>query len=132
VAAIGGEIPLVFGDMSTVRPHLASGRLRALGVLGKSRTPIAPEIPTIAEAGLPGYEAEGWFAVLAPAGTPARIVNKLNAALVSILDSTEVKARLSTSALETSFSTPAELRQKIARDSAKWGKLIRDYNIVAE
>lgn len=132
VAAIGGDIPLVFGDMGSVRPHLASGRLRALGVLGKSRTPTAPDIPTVAEAGLPGYDAEGWFAVLAPAGTPAGIVQKLNAALVAILDSTEVKARLSTSALETSFSTPEELRQKILKDSAKWGKLIRDYNIVAE
>ncbi|NPC58291.1 tripartite tricarboxylate transporter substrate binding protein [Caenimonas sp. S4] len=132
VAAIGGETALVFGDMGTVRPHLASGRLRALAVLGKSRTSTAPEIPTLAEAGLPGYEAEGWFAVMAPAGTPDAIVNKLNAALVSVLDSTEVKARLSTAALETAFSTPAELRKKMEKDSAKWGKLIREYNIVAD
>ena len=132
VAAIGGDIPLVFGDMGTVRPHLQSGRLRALGVLGKARTPTAPEIPTLAEAGVPGYEAEGWFAVMAPAGTPPAVVNKLNAALVAILDSTDVKARLSTAALETAFSTPAELRQKVRRDSAKWGRLIREFNIVAD
>jgi len=132
VAAIGGEIPLVFGDMATVRPHLASGRLRALGVLGKTRTPIAPEIPTIEEAGVPGYEVEGWFAVLAPARTPAHVINKLNPALTAILGSTEVKARLSTVALESAFSTPAELRQKIQRDSAKWSKLIRDYKISAD
>jgi tripartite-type tricarboxylate transporter receptor subunit TctC len=132
VAALGGEIPLVFGDMGTVRPHLAGGRLRALGVLGKTRSSTAPEIPTVEEAGLPGYEAEGWFAVMAAAGTPAHIVNKLNSALVSILDSTEVKARLSAAALETAFSTPAELRQKIRKDSAKWGKLIREFGIVAD
>jgi tripartite-type tricarboxylate transporter receptor subunit TctC len=132
VAAIAGDIPLVFGDMGTVRPHLASGRLRALGVLGKSRTSIAPEIPTIAEAGVPGYEVEGWFAVMAPAGTPASVIDKLNPALAAILGSTEVKARLSTAALETSFCTPAELRQKIQKDSEKWSRLIRENKISAD
>jgi tripartite-type tricarboxylate transporter receptor subunit TctC len=132
VAAIAGDIPLVFGDMGTVRPHLASGRLRALGVLGKSRTPIAPEIPTIEEAGVPGYEVEGWFAVMAPAGTPANVIDKLNLALAAILGSAEVKARLSTAALETAFSTPAELRLKIQKDSEKWSKLIREYKITAD
>jgi tripartite-type tricarboxylate transporter receptor subunit TctC len=132
VAAVSGEIPIVFGDMGTVRPHLASGRLRALAVLGRSRTPIAPEIPTIAEAGVPGYEVEGWFAVMAPAGTPANVIAKINPALAAILGSTEVKARLSTVALETAFSTPAELRLKIQKDSEKWSKLIREHNIAVD
>jgi tripartite-type tricarboxylate transporter receptor subunit TctC len=69
---------------------------------------------------------------MAPAGTPAAVVNRLNTALVSVLDSTEVKARLSTAALEPAFSTPAELRLKIQKDSAKWGRLIREFNIAAD
>ncbi|HTH77741.1 MAG TPA: tripartite tricarboxylate transporter substrate binding protein [Ramlibacter sp.] len=132
VAAIAGDIPLVFGDMGTVRPHLASGRLRALGVLGKTRTPIAPEIPTVAQAGVPGYEVEGWFAVLAPAGTPASVIDKLNPALGSIIGSADVKARLATAALEPSFSTPGELRRKMVKDSEKWSKLIRENHISAD
>jgi len=129
LAVMSGEVAVSFSDLGTVRPHINSGKLRALGVLGKARSPVAPEIPTVAEAGLPGYEADGWFALMAPAGTPKAAITKLNTALVSILDSTEVKARLSTASLETAFSTPEELRAKIQRDSAKWGALIRQFNI---
>lgn len=129
VAVMSGETAVSFSDLGTVRAHIASGKLRALGVLSKSRSSVAPDIPTVAEAGLPGYEADGWFALMAPAGTPKAVIAKLNTALVGILDSTEVKARLSTASLETSFSTPEELRSKIQRDSAKWSALIKQFNI---
>lgn len=132
IATMSGEIAMSFSDMGTVRPYINSGKLRALGVLSKNRSALAPEIPTIAEAGLPGYEAEGWFAVMAPGGTPTPIIEKLNSALVSILDSTEVKARLYTASLETAFSSPAELRSKIERDSDKWGALIREHKLAAD
>jgi len=132
IAASAGDIPIVFGDMGTVRPHLVSGRLRALGVLSKTRSSIAPEIPTLDEAGVPGYEVEGWFAVLAPAGTPSSIIDKLHPLLATILGSADVKAQLATAALEPSFSTPGELRQRMQKDSEKWSKLIREFKISAD
>jgi tripartite-type tricarboxylate transporter receptor subunit TctC len=132
VAVMSGEVAVSFSDLGTVRGLISSGKLRALGVLDKKRSYVAPEIPTVAESGLPGYDVEGWFAVLAPAGTPHDVVTKLNTALASILSSTEVKARLSTASLETAYSTPEELRTKIDRDSAKWGALIKQFNITVD
>jgi tripartite-type tricarboxylate transporter receptor subunit TctC len=132
VGVMGGEIPLAFADMSTVRPQLGAGRLKAIGVLGSKRSTTAPEIPTLAESGLAGYESNGWFAVLAPAGTPTPIVNRINTELTAILASTEVRARFAAAGLETAYSTPAELARMIRTDSAKWGKLIKDLGITAE
>jgi tripartite-type tricarboxylate transporter receptor subunit TctC len=132
VAVMGNEIPLAFADMATVRPLLGSGRLKAIGVLGKTRSTTAPDVPTLAESGLPGYESEGWFAILAPAGTPAAIANRLNAELVAILSSEEIRTRFATAALEPAYCKPAELAQLIKRDSDKWSKLIRANGITAE
>jgi tripartite-type tricarboxylate transporter receptor subunit TctC len=122
-ALLGGSVDLAFADMGTVRPYLGNG-LKAIGVLGAKRTPLAPEIPTFNESGLPGYDAEGWFALMAPAATPPAIVAKLNKYLVEILGSTEVKARFSTAAIDARSSTPAELAQKIKADTARWSKII--------
>jgi tripartite-type tricarboxylate transporter receptor subunit TctC len=131
VAVMSGEIPLTFSDMSTARPLILAGKVKAIAVLGKSRTSVAPQIPTMAEAGLPGYESEGWFGILAPAGTPQAIADRLSTELGAILSSPEVKAQFATAALEPTHCKPAELAQLIKRDSAKWSKIIVDNRISA-
>jgi tripartite-type tricarboxylate transporter receptor subunit TctC len=132
LALISGEIPLAFIDLATVMPQLSAKKIKVIGVSGGHRTSVAPELPTVAETGLPGYEADGWFAVLAPAGTPAAVVAKLNAALVASLKKPEVRERFKTAGLETTFSTPEELTRRIQADTDKWSRLIHRYNITAE
>jgi tripartite-type tricarboxylate transporter receptor subunit TctC len=132
LALISGEIPLAFVDLATVMPQLPAKKIKVIGVSGGHRTSVAPELPTVAETGLPGYEADGWFAVLAPAGTPAPIVAKLNAALVASLKDPEVRERFKTAGLEPTYSTPDELTQRIQVDAAKWSRLIREHNITAD
>lgn len=132
LALISGEIPLAFIDLATVMPQLPAKKIKVIGVSGAHRTSVAPELPTVAETGLPGYEADGWFAVLAPAGTPAPIIAKLNAALVASLKDPEVQERFKTAGLETTFSTPEELKRRIEADTAKWSGLIRRYNVTAD
>jgi tripartite-type tricarboxylate transporter receptor subunit TctC len=132
LALISGEIPLAFVDLATVMPQLSAKKIKVIGVSGGHRTSVAPELPTVAETGLPGYEADGWFAVLAPAGTPAPIVSKLNAALVASLKDPGVRERFKTAGLETTYSTPDELTQRIQADTAKWSRLIRQHNITAD
>ena len=131
VGLLGGEVQLVFSDMGTVRPYLGN-RLRAIGVLGKTRTSTAPSVPTLAESGLPGYEAEGWFAVMAPAATPAGIIERLNRELVAILTSAEVKAQFALSGMEPTSSTPSELALRIREDTARWSRLIKDAGITID
>ena len=131
VALIGGEIQVVVADMGTLLPHLG-GRLKAIGVLGKNRTSTARDIPTLAESGLPGYDAEGWFAVMAPAATPPRIIDRLNHELVAILSSTEIKARFALSGLESTSSSPADLARRIREDTVRWSRLIKTAGITAD
>lgn len=132
VAVMSGELPLTFSDMSTAKPQITAGKVKAIAVLSKSRTSVAPDIPTIAESGLPGYESEGWFAVLAPAGTPVGIANQLSTEFGAILSSADVKARFALAALESTHCRPAELAQLIKRDSAKWSRLITELKITAD
>jgi tripartite-type tricarboxylate transporter receptor subunit TctC len=132
LALLSGEIPLAFIDLATVMPQLAGKKIKVIGVSGKQRTPVAPELPTVAETGLPGYEADGWFGVLAPAGTPAAVVARLNSALIAGLNNPEVRARFKTAGLETAYSTPEELTRRIKADTDKWSRLIRQYNITVD
>jgi tripartite-type tricarboxylate transporter receptor subunit TctC len=132
MAVIAGDVPLGFIDLATVRPYLEGGKVRALAVLGKNRTSVAPQIPTVAESGVPGYEADGWFALMAPAGTPAPIVARLNKELRVILDSPDVKAHFASVGLEPTSSSPEEVTQMMRRDSEKWGKLIKEHNLSAD
>lgn len=131
VALIGGEVQVVVADMGTVLPHLGN-RLKAIGVLGKTRTSTAREIPTLAESGLPGYDAEGWFAVMAPAATPPRIINQLNRELVAILTSADIRTKFAQAGLEPTSSTPAELGQRIRDDTARWSRVIKAAGITAD
>jgi tripartite-type tricarboxylate transporter receptor subunit TctC len=126
---LGGQINYMFDSITSARPHLQSGKLRALGVTTAKRSATLPNVPTLAEAGLPGYEVSPWFAVFMPAGTPAPIVNKLNAALRDAMKQPDVVARFETIGAEPVGSTPAELTTHLAKESERWAKLIAERHI---
>ncbi len=126
LAVMSGETSLAIADITTIQPQIKSGRLKVLGVMSKERSSLAPEMPTLAETGVPGYEASGWFAILAPAGTPPAIVQRLNAELTAVLRSPEVRERFSAAGLEPLPSSPEELAQLMKTETQKWAKVIRE------
>ncbi|WP_255429656.1 tripartite tricarboxylate transporter substrate-binding protein, partial [Raoultella sp. 18071] len=106
---LGGQVDLMFDSITSAVPHIQAGKLRALGVTSAKRSAALPNVPTIAEAGVPGYEVSPWFAVFAPAGTPAPIVQKINAALLDAMKQPDTKARFDAIGAEPIGSTPAQL-----------------------
>ncbi|MDB5897037.1 MAG: transporter substrate-binding protein [Ramlibacter sp.] len=126
LAVMSGDTALGVADLATIQPQLKSGRLKAIGVLSKERSPLAPDIPTLAESGVPGYESNGWFAILAPAGTPPAIINRLNAELNAVLRSPEIRERFASAWLEPLPSTPGELAALMKTETVKWAKVIKD------
>lgn len=122
---LAGQVQLMSGDLSTVMPQVKAGKLRALALTGAKRSSLAPELPTIAEAGVPGYEASGWFGVLAPAATPREIVLRLNAAIVKGIMDADTRERLAALGGDVVGGTPAEFASRLRDDLAKWGQLIR-------
>ena len=126
---LGGQINYMFDSITSARPHIESGKLRALGVTTAKRSSALPNVPTIAEAGLPGYEVSPWFAVFMPAATPKAIVTKLNAALLAAMKDPEVVKRFESIGAEPVGSTPDELAKHLARESERWTKLITERNI---
>ncbi|MEK6593097.1 MAG: tripartite tricarboxylate transporter substrate binding protein [Pseudomonadota bacterium] len=129
---LGGQVSLMFGNMASSMAHIRSGRLRALAVTSARRSAALPGLPTMAESGLPGFEAMGWFALLAPAKTPGQVINKLNSEIVAILQHPDVKERLHGLGAEVMTSTPAELNDYIRADIAKWAKVIKAAGIKPE
>jgi tripartite-type tricarboxylate transporter receptor subunit TctC len=119
-AVLGGEAQLFFAGMPPALPHVKSGRLRALAVTTPQRSPAAPDVPTMAEAGLPGFDVDQWHAIIAPAGVPASTVEKLNAHVIRTLGSQEVKQALLASGAEPNPSGPEELRALLRSEVAKW------------
>jgi len=126
---LGGQVQMMFAPFPPALPQVRSGRLRALAVSTAHRSGLLPDIPTVSESGLPGYEAEGWFAVLAPARTPAAIIERLNREINRALQLPDVKGSLAADGAEPAGGTPEELAQSIRTGSVKWGKLIRDLGI---
>jgi tripartite-type tricarboxylate transporter receptor subunit TctC len=124
-ALVGGESQASLATVSTVIAHLKSGRLRALGVSSARRSAILPDVPTIAEAGVPGYEMSPWIGVYAPANTPRPIIEKLNAESNRALKHPDIAASLTSQVLDPLPSTPEEFAQRIKVDFEKYGKLIR-------
>ncbi len=129
---LGGQVQVMVAPMQSVISHVKSGKLRALGVTGKKRSPAAPEVPAITEAGVPGYEAVGWFGLVAPAGTPKDIVAMLNREINRILQVPDVKARLVELGAEPASTTPEQFLDFIRSDNAKWDRLIKERGIVVE
>jgi len=122
---MGGQVTLMFASASIVSPYIKSGRLKGLAVTGTKRLPIFPDIPTVSEAGLPGFEAISWTGLMAPAGTPPEIIAKLHAGVVATLTSPQVRSSMEGQGFEVVAGTPAEMQEQIRSDIDKWGDLIR-------
>jgi len=129
---MAGHVDLMFDNMPACLPHVTSGKLRAVAVSGGKRTSVLPNLPTIAESGLPGFDAGSWFGILVPAGTPREIISKLNAVIVKSLSAPEFKERLSSQGAEPVGSTPEQFTQHIRGEIAKWAKVIKTANVRAE
>ena len=129
---LAGEVQLAFIGIPVPAPHIKAGRLVGLAVLASHRSPIIPDVPTAAEAGLPNFDVTTWYAVLAPAGTPQPIVKRLNAELANIVESPDVKARLAVLATDPMTSTPEEAGAYIQREMAKWGDVVRKAGLHAD
>lgn len=123
-ALLGGEVQVAMVDLTSVYPHIQAGRLIGLGVTMAQRTKVAPELPTIAEGGVPGYEAAGWLGMFAPAKTPAPIVAALANAINAALAKPDVQARIAAQASEPAFMDPAQFSAFVNSEYAKWGKVI--------
>jgi tripartite-type tricarboxylate transporter receptor subunit TctC len=126
---LGGQVSMYFGTTPSTMPHVRTGRLRALGVTTAKRTPAAPEVPTIAEAGLPGYEQSAWHGLLAPAGTPEAIITRLHTDVVRALRSKDVAERFAVQGIDVIGSSPAEFAAFIKQDLAKYEKLVKTAGI---
>ncbi len=129
---LGGQVALYFSTIIVALPHIRAGKLRALAVTGTRRASVAPELPTIAEAGVAGYAVDGWYAMLMPAQTPPRIITRFASGLHGALQAAEVKQRLATQGIDTAVSTPDDMRKIIAADLITWRKVVRDAGIQPE
>ncbi|TMG79391.1 MAG: tripartite tricarboxylate transporter substrate binding protein [Betaproteobacteria bacterium] len=132
VAVLGGEIGITFPNISEAVPHVNSKRLRALGVTGARRSAALPEVPTIAESGVPGYEFATWHGVLAPRGTPVEIVALLNGKLRAALRTPELSARFAQMGLDVIASSPEEFSAHLKSELEKWGRVIRERRMRVE
>jgi tripartite-type tricarboxylate transporter receptor subunit TctC len=124
IAVVAGEVPVTFGTAASVSPHTRSGRLRGLAVTGGQRSALLPELPTIAESGLPGYEMLNWLGMFAPAGTPRAVVEKLSSELVRIVRMPEVSGALQASGAEPSPLGPDEFAAFVKSEVEKWAKVV--------
>jgi tripartite-type tricarboxylate transporter receptor subunit TctC len=129
---IGGQVDYMFDSVTSAAPHIQSGKLRAVAVTTAKRSSALPDVPTIAESGLPGYELSPWFAVYMPAGTPQPIIDKMNGALLDAMKLPEVKARFAAIGAEPIGSTPQQLATHLAAEMAKWSKIIQERGIRAD
>ncbi|HSF48943.1 MAG TPA: tripartite tricarboxylate transporter substrate-binding protein, partial [Burkholderiales bacterium] len=126
VDLLGGQVQVMFDGLPAAIPLVKAGRLRALGVTAAKRSVMLPEVPTIAESGLPGYEAVNWQAIAAPAGTPREIINKLNTEIVRTLNDPEMQERLRGQGAEVAGNTPEEFAAFIKAETQKWAKVVKE------
>ncbi len=122
---LGGHVSFVINDISVALPHIKAGKLLALATTGRKRSRFLPDVPTIVEAGVAGYEAQAWYGLLAPRGTSADIVEKLNTEVRKIMDRTDVKARLEAAGSEPFVSTPGEFAEFLKADLERWSNEIK-------
>ncbi len=126
---IGGRVTMTLQNMGAILPVVRDGKLRALAVTSNQRSPIIPELPTLAESGFPGFEAISWFGLLAPAHTAAPIIAKVHEEIVKIAAQTDMRERLAQLGLDVAVNSPDEFAAVINADIAKWAKVIKDANI---
>ena len=132
VALMSGQVELTFGVIAAALPHVRSGQVRALGVSGAKRTPAAPQVPTVAEGGLPGYEFPSWMAVYGPAGLPREVVALLNSEVHKMVAVPEVQKRMLDSGLEPQASSPERLEEMLKANIQKVSKIVRDAKITVD
>jgi tripartite-type tricarboxylate transporter receptor subunit TctC len=132
VDLLGGEVQAMFSSVVAIVPHIRAGRLRALAVTGRRRSPLMPEVPTLDESGLAGYEAGSWYGMLAPAGTPPPVIARLHDGIVRALEQPEVRERLAAEGAEVIGSTPEQFAAHIKSELARTGKLLREAGIRME
>lgn len=131
IGLVSGEISLTFENMLTLLPHVKAGRIRGLAVTTGQRSPVIPEVPTIAESGLPDYSAGPWFAIVSTGGTPQEVVNILNREFVKILKRPDVAKLLSARGADLVTGTPMELAEYLRTEISRWANVVRDANIKA-
>jgi len=129
---LAGQIQFVVIGIPAAAPHIKAGRLRALGVIAPQRSPVLPDVPTVAEAGLPQFEVTTWYGLLAPAGTPRTIIARLNAELGRIMHDPTLAQRFAATGTEPLTSTPEEFGDYIKQEIAKWGKVVRAAGLKAD
>ncbi len=129
VDVMSGEVTMTFGTSLSVVPHARAGRLRALATTGAQRSPALPDLPTIAEAGVPGYEASLWYGFAGPARLPPEILNRLHSALAATLQLPDVRERLATQGLDVQHNTPEEFSKLLAADVVRWAKVVERLGI---
>ncbi len=129
---LGGQIDMMFTTVASVAQYINSGKLRALAVTSGKRSPAWPDLPTLAEAGLVGYMAESWYSVYAPAGTPAAVVARLNAALKQAVKSENFRSRVEAEGLVSNVGTPAELERYVMAEQLRWRRVVQDARIKAD
>jgi len=132
IDVVAGNTKVMFSNLLTAVPHIRSGRLRALGVGDAKRNSVLPDVPTIAEAGVPGYEAANWWGVLAPAGTPAAIVDKLHQEISAAQDAAELHKQVANEGADIVKMTSAEFGAFMVREMNKWGHVVKEGGIKAE
>ena len=123
---LGGQINLLFSSLPSAMPHVESGRVKALGVSSAARTALAPQLPTVAESGLPGYSQVTWFGLMAPAGTPEAIRQKLSAEIASVLRMPDMQGLLAKSGMEPVGSTPAAFNEVLENEFRTWPAFVKD------
>ena len=129
---IGGQVPVFFANMASGLPHIQGGKLRPLAITGAARSPALPNVPTMAEAGVPGYEVYEWNAVFAPAGTPAPVVAKIAGAVHAALQAPDVRNRITSLGGEVADYGPAEAQRFVREQTQLWGRVVREARIKVE
>lgn len=129
---LGGQVSMMFSQMSSALPYIRAGKLRAIGSASLKRSPLMPELPTIAEQGFPGFEATSWYALMVATGVPQEVIGKLNTETVRILRLPEVREKLLGLGAEPVGDTPVELAATIKKESVRWAEVIRKQGIKAE
>jgi len=129
---IAGQVDMAFPVLSAAQGHVQAGKLRALGVTSHRRSPLLPEVPTLAEAGLPSYSFETWFMVFAPMAVPAPLIDRLNTTLNKALATPALRERMGKEGFEPTPSTPAQARTRLEREMPQWARLVKERGITAE
>ncbi|MDH4174082.1 MAG: tripartite tricarboxylate transporter substrate-binding protein, partial [Betaproteobacteria bacterium] len=126
---LSGQVQMMFDAITTMAPQAQAGKVKALATSGRARSSVLPDVPTVAEAGVPGYEATIWLGVVAPKGTPKAVVERLNAEITKVTTSADVKAAWAKQGANPLVMSPAEFEQYLHEDIAKWAKVIAQAGI---